>query len=268
MKKKILFLGCGKMGSIIANNIVQNIDFAEVVAVDPFAKKEISAVKYFEKINEVLSGFKADVVFFAIKPQGSKASILEFVSQNIFHKKTIFISILAGKKIEFFENILGKNKKIIRSMPNLPIEVNQGILPYFCNENIDIEDRKFLQKLFAAFGFSFEIKDEKLFDVLTALCGSGPAYVFLLQEIFSKIAVDFGIDEKDAQKLVKKLFLGSALMAEKSSLNFKELKDSVTSKGGTTEAALNILQDSTKLENLLKEAILRAKEKSEELSKN
>ncbi|OFW81395.1 MAG: hypothetical protein A2887_03740 [Alphaproteobacteria bacterium RIFCSPLOWO2_01_FULL_40_26] len=244
----ILFLGYGKMGSILAQRLDGQIKIIRRSSQDNFPKN-----------------YQADLVFLCIKPQGAEKILAEFSRRKFFHKNTIFISILAGKKIAFFEKIFGKKAKIIRSMPNLPIQYLEGIFAYLYNKNISKSEVKNLEKIFQNFGEIIALKNEKDFDAITAIFGSGPAYIFLLQEIFEKIAVSFGITS--SAKLVKKLFLGSALMAESATENFAKLRQSVTSKNGTTEAALKILQKNSVLEKLFKKSVNAAIAKSKKLSK-
>lgn len=254
--KNILFLGCGKMGSILLGNLLEE---------NVFEENQISILRKSEAYN-LPKNYQADLVFICIKPQDSKEILERISALKIFHKNTIFISILAGKKIAFFENIFGKNAKIIRSMPNLPIQYSQGVFTYLCNKNITKTEAKNLEKIFEKFGAAFEISDEKLFDAATAIFGSGPAYIFLLQEIFTEIATSFGI--KKSEQLVKKLFLGSALMSQFDDKNFSDLRKSVTSKKGTTESALKVLQNKSALKNIFKKAIYESVKRSEEFSKN
>lgn len=267
--KNIFFLGCGKMGSIIANNLLEESKFKpqQITVLKKTSNNQSFNFNYIKNTKELSHNYKADLVFIAIKPQDSEEILSQFVKANIFHKDTVFISILAGKKIAFFEKILGKNTKIIRSMPNLPILHSQGIFPYLCNKNITKTEKNNLQKIFTKFGAAFQLKNEKLFDVTTALFGSGPAYIFHLQEIFNHIALKSGLKKLEAAELVKTLFLGTSLMSCNSELNFTGLKKSVTSKGGTTEAALAVLEKNQALEKLFDTAIKTATKKSENLSK-
>lgn len=267
--KNVLFLGCGKMGAVIAKNLLQkkHKELLEIKVLKPSKKNKISDIDYVKSLNEFPKNYHADLVFIAIKPQTAKEVLDEFSQANIFHKNTIFVSILAGKKIDFFEKFFGKEAKIIRSMPNLPIQYSQGIFPFFSNKNLSKTEIKKLNKIFTNFGAAFEIKNENLFDAITAIFGSGPAYIFLLQQIFSEIAVKNKIDKKVADILVKKLFLGTALMSELAQDNFLELQTSVTSKGGTTEAGLKILQKKSALKKLFKKTIESAITRSKEISK-
>lgn len=263
--KNILFLGCGKMGSILARNLLEQ-KAGQITILKKSDKNKITGLKYFSSTNQLPKNYQADLVFLAIKPQQAVEVLADFSQANIFSKKTIFISILAGKKVNFFEKIFGKNAKIIRSMPNLPIEDSQGIFSFFANKNVAAAELKNLTKIFAKFGTAFELKDEKLFDAATAIFGSGPAYIFLLQEIFTEIAISHRVSKDSASALVKQLFLGSALMSCNSDLDFKMLRESVTSKGGTTHAALEVLQKNLALKNIFKNAIQAAKKKSQELA--
>lgn len=265
---KIFFLGCGKMGSILAHNLVDEGTFKakQITVLKKSDQNEISEFNYIKSIADLPKNYQADLVFIAIKPQDALTILPNFSEQKIFHKNTIFISILAGKKIKFLQDIFGKDAKIVRSMPNLPIQYSQGIFPYLCNKNITSSEAENLKNIFDKFGSAFAIKNENLFDAATAIFGSGPAYIFLLQEIFAEIAVSLGIKKNEASKLVSKLFLGSALMAEFSPEDFSELRQSVTSKNGTTEAALKILQKDSALKNIFTQTINAAIQKSQDLS--
>ncbi len=266
--KNIFFLGCGKMGSIILHNLLEENSF-EANQINILKRSEdnkISGLNYVKDISELPKNYKADLVFITIKPQDAAAILEEFSKAKILNKKTIFISILAGKKIQFFEKIFGNDAKIVRSMPNLPIQYSQGIFPYLCNKNIKKLEIEKLKTIFDKFGSAFEISNEKLFDATTAIFGSGPAYIFLLQEIFAEIATNCGIKKNESENLVKKLFLGSSLMSEFSEKKFFQLRESVTSKNGTTAAASKILQKNSALKNIFTKAIDAAIIRSQEIS--
>jgi pyrroline-5-carboxylate reductase len=268
---QIFFLGAGKMGAIIVKNIAEHFkNYENITILKPSKTNAIKGLKYISDIGKIEKNYQADIVFLAIKPQGSKAILSEFAKQNIFHKDTIFVSILAGKKISFFEEIFGRRAKIIRSMPNIAIDFKMGCFTFSVNKNVSPKDKENLHQIFRNFGHSFEIKKEDLFGAITAIYGSGPAYIFLLQDIFYKISLDLGIDEYNSVELVKHLFLGSSMMtnnmvSSKNNFHFKDLKDLVTSKKGTTEAAIKILEEKSALEKLFKSAIKKALKRSEEL---
>ena len=255
-----LFLGCGKMGSIILNNMINEKSVkASKVKIIEKGPKDISQQLVKKK-------YKADLVFLAIKPQDCEKILQNFKANQLFHENTIFISILAGKKIAFLEKIFGKQTKIVRSMPNLAIEESQGIFLYQENANINAKESALLAKIFEKFGLAYNISDEKLFDPLTALFGSGPAYLFMLQEVFANITQKFKIPKDDCDQLVKQLFVGSSLMSCNSDENFKTLRNNVTSKGGVTKAGIDVLAENNSLKNLFIKVINNANKRSKELS--
>lgn len=267
MRPNIFFLGCGKMGSILVDNLLEEsgVEASQIKILKKSDKNKHPHLFYIKNLESLPKNYIADLVFLAIKPQEAEEILKDFASQKIFDKNTIFISILAGKKLDFFQKIFGKTAKIVRTMPNLPIQYSQGIFPYLCNKNIKKSESAALVKIFEKFGLAFELKDEKLFDAVTAIFGSGPAYIFLLQEIFVEIATNLGLKKEQSIKLVKKLFLGSALMSEFSELDFFHLRQSVTSKGGVTEAAIKVLEKNSALEKTFKKAIDAAFKKSKQL---
>jgi pyrroline-5-carboxylate reductase len=258
------------MGISILNNLLDNsiVKASQIKVIKPSDLNKISKVTYLKSSSDLPKNYQADLVFLAIKPQNSKPIFEELLKAKIFHKNTIVISIIAGKKVKFFEEIFGKDRKIIRSMPNLPIQLSQGIFPYFCNQNIKKEDLKILKKIFSTFGYVFEIENENLFDPITAIFGSGPAYIFLLQEIFQKIINQkITKDKKFSFDLVNQLFLGSVFLSLKNNdSSFSNLKKSVCSKKGTTEFGLKALEKNSSLEKIFKKAIDEAEKRSKELS--
>jgi pyrroline-5-carboxylate reductase len=252
MNKNIFFLGCGKMGGIIAQNLRQNQSFSSCnfLVLKPSESNKISNINYINDLVKLPQNYVADIVFICIKPQESQTILEEFAKAKIFHQDTIFISILAGKNLNFFRKIFGAKKQIVRSMPNLGIEVNQGIIPYIY-KNLSAENKKIIVEIFANFGTAFAVEDEKLFHVLTALYGCGPAYIFLMQKIFFDIAISNKISKENAYDLTKKLFLGSSLLSSESSIDFLKMIENVASKKGVTEASLENLLKNNKLHNLI-----------------
>jgi pyrroline-5-carboxylate reductase len=266
MNKNIFFLGCGKMGGIIAKNLLENQDFSSCnfLVLKPSDSNKINNLNYINNLAKIPQNYIADIVFICIKPQESKEILEEFAKAKIFHKDTIFISILAGKNLNFFSKIFGSKKQIMRSMPNLGIEVNQGVIPYI-HKNLSVENKKIILDIFTNFGTAFEVEDEKLFHVLTALYGCGPAYIFLMQKIFFDIAISYKISAETAYDLTKKLFLGSSLLSSKSVLDFSKMIENVASKKGVTEASLEILLKDNKLHKSIAKAIKNGISRSKKL---
>ena len=243
------------MGAIIAKNLIENQDFSSYnfLALKPSESNKINNLSYIDSLEKIPKNYVADIVFICIKPQESKIILEKFAQAKIFHQDTIFISILACKNLNFFSKIFGSKKQIVRSMPNLGIEVNQGIIPYI-HKNLTAENKKIILSIFLNFGTAFEVEDEKLFHVLTALYGCGPAYIFLMQKIFFDIAISHKIPKEIAESLTKKLFLGSSLLSFESPLDFSKMIENVASKKGVTEASLETLLKDNKLHKLILKA--------------
>ncbi|HLD76675.1 MAG TPA: pyrroline-5-carboxylate reductase [Rickettsiales bacterium] len=261
---KILFIGCGKMGSILLNNLLQNgAQISQTKIIDPaFAGADFAGVATYSNAADLPSDFIADFVFICTKPQNSHEILTNFLQAKKIDKNSIIISILAGKKIKFLSTIFGSKVKIVRAMPNIAIQEKQGVVAYYLSKNIKNEEILTIKEIFKNFGEIIELQDEKKFDIFTAIFGSGPAYIFLLQEIFVQIAKENGFDENVA-KLIHKLFLGSSLMSQNG--EFVKLRESVTSKEGTTDAALQILQKNNALQKLFSKAIKSAVKRSKKL---
>ena len=265
--KQILFVGCGKMGSAIIKNMLANgFPHQRFLVIKPSKNNLIPKIEYLPSYQSLPQNYQADIVVFAFKPQLTKEILKNFIDHKITNPKTIFISILAGKKIALFEDILGKKEKIIRLMPNLPTLINQGSFGYYCNSNIRKSELNSLKCFFDAIGQNIEVKKEDLIDVITAVSGSSPAYLFLFIQSLIEVAIEIGLDKKSAEKLIKQAIYGSAKMAWQYD-NLDNLIESVASKGGTTEAALNVLQKNDKFKNLIFKAVKSANKRANKLSK-
>jgi pyrroline-5-carboxylate reductase len=267
-KSNIFFLGCGKMGKIIVNNLIENNIYSrnEFLILKPSNTNRIHDITYIDSFNKIPKNYIADIIFICIKPQNSQ-KILENLSQSkIFNENTIFISILAGKDINYFANFFGDSGKIVRTMPNIAIEVKKGIIPLFF-KNFLPHEKKIIYNIFSNFGYVFEVEKQDSFHALTALYGSGPAYIFLMQEIFKKISIEQKISPEISHKLVQELFLGSSLMSYQDNQDFQNLRLMVTSKKGITEASLKNLIKNNKLKNLIKKSVDFGIKKSQRLTK-
>ncbi len=265
--KNILFLGCGKMGSAMAKNLLNNNEYSHKIdAIDPSAP-EIAGINFYRSIQDLPKNYVADIIFISVKPQIASEILSHAIKSGKFANNALYISILAGKKIKFFKNIIGKNAKIIRTMPNLPIVENQGVFAYLFSSNIKDRDKELLVNIFENFGETIELDKEGKFDQFTAIFGSGPAYIFHLQEALLAQAKKLEIADDKAEKMVERLLLGTSLMAKNSDQNFSELRQSVTSKDGTTQAGLDALRKNDALEKIVKRTVGAAAKRSKELSK-
>ena len=272
--KNVILLGYGKMGSSIAKGwrlkklsfnffVVEKVSNLRKVAIkDGFnAYEDLEQLTQFVKINS------GDVIFLAVKPQQMKETIKPLFKLNF--KNIVFISIAAGLSISWFQNQINKNAKIVRAMPNLPASIGVGVTGYCQTNNLSDNDIKNANDLLCAFGKVIYLSSEKLIDVVTAISGSGPAYIFYLVEVLSKIGKVNGLLEQDSKTLALETLIGSAKLLELSKMDPEILKKNVTSPGGTTEAGLEILESmETGLYPLLDLTIKNAKKRALDLNKN
>ena len=202
----------------------------------------------------------ASVIIFAVKPQ--EMEIL--LKQVPVGKNKLFISIAAGLTTKFFEKHLGGKQRVVRAMPNMPALIGEGITGVCAGQYAKGADLKLAESLLGSIGQTVIVK-ESMIDAVTAVSGSGPAYVFLFVEQWINAAIKLGFDQAQAKQLVYKTLLGSAHLLEKSQFNAGELRVKVTSKGGTTQAALEVFSQK-KFDQLIYKALLAAKKRAKELA--
>ncbi len=176
----------------------------------------------------------------------------------------LIISIAAGIKISFIEKRVKKTMPIIRVMPNLPILIGEGMSVYCISKTVSKEDEKIAEEIFGSVGKVLKLEEDKL-DAVTALSGSGPAYVFYMLEAMIEAGIELGLTEEQSKTLSVQTIIGAAKMIEKGE-DPAILRKKVTSPKGTTEAALKVLMD-TKWKEALIQAIKKAEQRSKELSK-
>lgn len=264
INKKISLVGCGKMGGAMLKGwlshgaLPSNISIIEPLHdMIQYSSKGINVLKNPEHLNE-----NQDICIFAVKPQHFEAVVSEYKKLD---DNCIFVSIAAGKTISKMEYLLGHNRKIVRAMPNLPATVMSGLSAVSYNKYITKENKLEVTSLFSSIGEVIEVEESRL-DTVTAISGSGPAYIFYIIELLNKIGLEQGLKPDEALKLAKHTVYGSGKLTLSTDITPSELREAVTSKGGTTEEALKILMKDNVLENLFRTAIRAAENKSKELS--
>ena len=246
---KILLVGCGKMGSAMLSGWKKS-GISGVEVIDPALGKDVG---------DLPKNFKPDYIVIAIKPQ-EMTNVLPSLKR--FEGK--IISIAAGKKIQFIAKLMGQ-RIIIRAMPNLPAVLGQGVTGAFCNKKLNAQQLEDASKILSAFGELVWLKKEAEIDAVTAISGSGPAYVFLFAEGMMEAAINMGFTKAAAKKLVFATLKGSINLAEKSGIELGELIKNVASKGGTTEAALEVFK-AKNFKKIIADAAGAAKKRSIQLS--
>ena len=261
-KKDIVIIGCGKMGSALLSGWIDSgIDLKNIMVIEPnpspwLRKKNVRLNKELPK--------KPVLVLIAIKPQMMSTVIPKlkaFGSSN-----TVFVSIAAGTSISYFSKILGDKTPIVRAMPNTPSSIGKGITAIIPNSYVKKSQLKEVEALLSSVGKTVLLNSEQDLDAVTAVSGSGPAYVFHLIETMASAGEARGLGAELSMSLAKATVSGAGALAEISELEPSALRVNVTSPGGTTEAALKILMDKKiGLESLLEKAVKAATKRSREL---
>ena len=272
--KNIILFGYGKMGSSIAKGwMLKKLNFNFFIIEKVSSLRKVASEDGFEtfeninKLNEFVEINSGDIFFLAVKPQQMKETIDSFLKFNF--NDILFISIAAGLSLSWFQSQIDKSIKMVRAMPNLPASIGFGITGYCKTNNLSQNDIENTNDLLMAFGKVIYLSSEDLMDVVTAISGSGPAYIFYLVEVLSKIGKENGLQEQDARTLALETLIGSSRLLEASKIDAEKLKKNVTSPGGTTEAGLEILESmETGLYSLLNSTIENAKKRALALNKS
>ena len=261
----VLLIGCGRMGSAMLSGWREQ-GLAPSVAVDPAATAAEWAGPDLTVVPDVAGipkEFAPAAVVFAVKPQNA-AETLPLYRQ--FVGDAVFLSIMAGRTIAGMLGLLGGEAAIVRAMPNTPAAVRQGVTVACPGLGVDTPQRVLCERLLQAIGVVAWVEDEGLLDAVTAVSGSGPAYVFLLAELMERAAREQGIPPDLARLLARQTVSGSGALMAASSEDAAALRVAVTSPGGTTERALAVLMASEAWPAAVSKAIAEATVRSRELA--
>ena len=266
--KKIGIIGCGNMGEAILNRLSNILEKSVSIMVSEFDAKRRDYIQSKYKIiveidnNEVVKF--ADVIILAVKPKDLEAILKAEVCCGASRDK-LLISIAAGITTKYIENIVGEDVPVIRIMPNMAAMIGESVSSISAGRNVMPEHMELAKEIFLTIGDVVEV-DEKLVDAVTAISGSGPAYFFYMMEALIEAGCVAGLKEDVAKKLVLKTALGSAKLLEMLKEDPAILRSKVTSKGGTTEAAIEVFE-TKKFKNIIKDAVRAANARSKELQK-
>jgi pyrroline-5-carboxylate reductase len=244
--------------------LVRGLDPAKLAVLEPQPADDITALNARGvTINASNNAAEAGAIVIAVKPQVAAETVPALAV--LLRPSTVVVSIMAGKTLAFLERAL-PNAAIVRAMPNTPAAIGRGITVAVPNARVTPAQRDLAHRLLAATGTVEWIADEALMDAVTALSGSGPAYVFLLAESLTKAGIAAGLPPKLAAKLARETITGSGELLHRSPLDPATLRQNVTSPGGTTAAALEILMAADGLDPLLAKAIAAAAKRSRDLA--
>lgn len=260
---KLLLVGCGKMGGAMLEGwLAQGVPPADIVVAEPAEalrprKPGLRVVASSTEVRET-----PQVVVLAVKPQSMDAVLPDLRR----FAGAVFLSIAAGKTLRYFAGPLGAEAKVVRSMPNTPAAVRQGITVATAGPGVSEAEKKRCHALLEAVGQVLWVDDEALLDPVTALSGSGPAYVFLLVEAMAAAGTRIGLAPDMAMQLARATVAGSGELLRQSAEPASQLRVNVTSPGGTTAAALQVLMAADGIQPVFDKALAAASARSKELA--
>tara|TARA_X000000368_G_scaffold166036_1_gene131015 strand:- start:1013 stop:1840 length:828 start_codon:yes stop_codon:yes gene_type:complete len=268
---RFLILGAGNMGISFVKALIQNdISANKIFILEKRISSELKKIKLRKKIKilkevtKLPKNFRPNIVLLAVKPNQLDSAINEELINII--SDSLIISIIAGKKIRELKKLTRNKNNTVRAMTNTPVSLGMGTSIIYFDKGINKQYKNLAREFLALVGQVNEAKNESAIDSFTAIYGSGPAYIYLMIESLIKISSKAG--HKNSENMVIQTFLGSLLLLMSSNRNAKTLRENVTSKGGTTQAALSILNSRNGLSKLLSRAINKARKRSIELSRN
>jgi pyrroline-5-carboxylate reductase len=266
IKGTIVLAGAGKMGgAMLSGWLAQGLDARSLSVIEPHPSAEISAlVTKGVRLNPTPKEIgTAATLAVALKPQMFREAgpmLKQFAGSS-----TLVVSIMAGTTIASIEEVCGG--MVVRAMPNTPAAIGRGITVAVAANNVSPSQRAVADALLRATGSVEWVDDENLMDAVTAVSGSGPAYIFLLAEELARAGVEAGLPQELATKLARETVAGSGELLHRSELASATLRQNVTSPGGTTAAALEVLMGPDGMQSLLTRAVAAATRRSKELAK-
>ena len=262
---KLLLVGCGKMGGAMLDGwLARGLVAADIVVAEPVEaiRPRHAGVRVVSSSTEMTE--TPEIVVLAVKPQAMDETLVDL--RRFAGPGSVFLSIAAGKTLGYFAARRGHTAKIVRSMPNTPAAVRQGITVATAAASVTPAEKKRCHELLEAVGQVLWADDEALMDPVTALSGSGPAYVFLLVEAMAAAGEKAGLPADMAMQLARATVAGSGELLRQSKEPVSQLRVNVTSPGGTTAAALQVLMANNGIQPVFDKALAAASHRSKELA--
>jgi pyrroline-5-carboxylate reductase len=266
----VLLIGAGRMGGALIKGWLAAKRFTAVHVIEPLpseALKALAAQRAITLHGRLEAGAlpPLEAVVLALKPQILKAEAP--LLQTLGNTGALILSIAAGTTTASLGAKLGSHARLVRAMPNTPGAIGCGITVLYADAELSSVDRALAEALMASFGETLWLKDEALMDAVTAVSGSGPAYVFLMAEALAEAGRAQGLDAGTADRLARATISGAGALLDADSRAAAELRQEVTSPGGTTQAALDVLMASGGLTELMRRAIAAATLRGKQLGK-
>ncbi|MBK6365094.1 MAG: pyrroline-5-carboxylate reductase [Saprospiraceae bacterium] len=263
---KIIIIGGGNMGLTYARAFINShvISPSQLIILEKDKKEHLEQLRMLNlaQIHTDPAIIKeADLIILAVKPQDA-LSLFDDIAGHV-EVNQVILSIMAGIKIQTIREKL-KTEKIIRAMPNLPSQIGFGMTAFAATEAVSRFEQGAIQNLLATTGKTLSLENEDLIDAVTAISGSGPAYVYYFMDSMIQAAAEMGLKLPEAELLVKQTFFGALSLYQQNSLDCKEWIKKVASKGGTTEAAIRHFEQSD-LNGIIKKGTIAALQRAREL---
>ena len=265
--KKLAVIGVGNMGWAIVQRILDAnlISKEHLILLDPTLKERMGDRLDLNIAEDIQSAVKdADIILLAVKPQ-YLTDVLKDMQPHV-KKDALFISIAAGYALSSIKEHVGKDTAIVRVMPNLAATVGESMSGWIKSPEVSQEQTSIVTQILQAIGKEIEVQDEQAIDAITAITGSGPAYAFYLTQLLEEAAADLGFRNDVAKTLALQTMIGSIKLLQESTFDAKTLKEHVTSKGGTTEAAFKEFERNG-LDTSFKKGVKAAFQRAQELGK-
>jgi pyrroline-5-carboxylate reductase len=262
----LVLVGAGKMGGAMLEGwLALGLDPTKIVVLEPQPSAQVAAQTALGlRLNPSLADLRPAAVVIAIKPQIATEAIPPLGA--LVNTATTVVSIMAGRTLAFLEKGLPAGAAIVRAMPNTPAAVGRGITVAVANQRAIGSQRDLADRLLATMGRVEWVTDEGLLDAVTAVSGSGPAYVFLLAESLARAGAAAGLPSDLAERLARATVAGAGELLHRSPLDAASLRVNVTSPGGTTAAALEVLMDQNGFDALMEKAVAAATRRSRDLA--
>jgi pyrroline-5-carboxylate reductase len=263
---RLVLLGAGKMGSAMLEGwLARGLDPRKLTVLEPRPPKAVKTlVRRGAALNPIGRLLNASAIVIAVKPQSAPEAV--WTLKPFVSNSTLVLSIMAGRTLGFLADALPPGTAIVRAMPNTPAAIGRGITVACPNAKVSASQRRLASELLAAIGKVEWAREESFMDAVTALSGSGPAYVFLLAEAMANAGIAAGLPPALATRLAQETVAGSGELLHRSNIGAATLRENVTSPGGTTAAALEVLMGPGGFDELLTRAIAAATRRSRELA--
>lgn len=264
--KKITIIGVGNMGKAIAAGLLKQ------KAVLPrdlmLSSHRLLDMKEFKKMgvsvttDNKVAARNSGVVVLAVKPLALAAVLMEI--RSVINKGQVIVSVAAGVTINTVKKAIGRNQPVVRVMPNLGAQVGESMSVWTKSKEVTSRQTRMIKRILKAIGQEYYVRNEKVIDKITVISGSGPAYVFYLAELLEVASLKLGLHKELARLLSRQTLIGSVEILKDSKKQFQMLRKEVTSKGGTTEAAFEVI-DKSEFEKIFTKAIRAAYKKTQKM---